>query len=928
MSPRRTKKRRVSSEDKQSQDGNGSPARQGSASPSQQQPVPLSLQPSPIITARSPSPVIEQSTPTGLGIRDAPQASQALQHTPDANNSTHYHAPVPRMPRNEASQDDYIRSLTRQALLAPRNRQPMYDDARDYLTPEQQQHLRDVPGLRPMGHVSTSFHPPARRLSHPYRRPLPSGPLGRHSSNVRRGLHRVGGGSSYSFRPDIRDPVARSRASFLPNLHDGADDETPDAASIPRAIIMNDNYDVLNPDIMARVAQQCEDPTYRNTSQAIATYHQLEMADDLHYSGKWKGRFMVNQSSIFEHHNAPQSRPETQGNDLARTDRRLRFRLVQFSDGETGWVKVFDSNLCVRTSSMQCPPAEYENTLDLYKYFFARAPGNPSIERYAQLVAPGYIDDSPAAIAANQQIVGMLPGADSRRAALRVATEAQASSAEALAAPHFIPTVTFNDSVSSDANTPPGRPLLANNDIASGSTTAPPSIPHASMDSGATGTHPGQVGILPNQGGVFSRSFAYDNTLLLGNTNLNPGTATSGPSHLNYTGAYPNSNNVYWASGTGPSAANTSALMTPPVDPSISWGVGDSHFGYANAAANPANAPGSLLASPNPFMGSTLQSPTASQFTFFTPDMTPTPTSSYYGHLYTTSNPGMTSNTAMVPGAPMAPVSSMDWAPRYPGSSYALNAVASANAPNLGAVTTETHAEDIDTTFCQFVNFEPGAASNATASNPTGVAYPPGNDPPSNSTQHSGNTPCNCNNTLPESLQSGGNGDHDDYNRPENEHEINDGNEPDDEHEPDDGDESVSGVPNSGMGFTSNPSVIPLGPHGGQLPPNFSSLPTALSYSNNRSLGDNQTFATSFSGSFSSGFPNPIVGRLQEDYEDDYEGDLGSPSDHDEEAEWRFDGKGEAEDEWDLSFDEKVYKTKNTQGHKKPKGDGDAEGAV
>ncbi|KAI0799045.1 hypothetical protein GGR55DRAFT_524039 [Xylaria sp. FL0064] len=250
-------------------------------------------------------------------------------------------------------------------------------------------------------------------------------------------------------RDQIRAVAMYSPAGAVPRINDLALSEarcesstspTGQQSIIPRpvATIMADGYDVFNPAILARVENDCKTDKLRNTPSAIATYHQVAMADDLYSKGIWRKKFYINQGAIFDLYTPAPSRhpvPDTERKVL-----RMLFLLCR-KRGENAWYKVVEGGSLVPARRMELPPAEYVDSLNLWKYFFVRAQCAESVEKYAELVAPGYIDNSPEAHRANTIRVGMFPGAKEGTAALHLATPAEASSQAALEPPDFIPTV-------------------------------------------------------------------------------------------------------------------------------------------------------------------------------------------------------------------------------------------------------------------------------------------------------------------------------------------------------------------------------------------------------------------------------------------------------------------------------------------------------
>ncbi|KAI0446510.1 hypothetical protein F4803DRAFT_567888 [Xylaria telfairii] len=321
----------------------------------------------------------------------------------------------------------------------------------------------------------------------------------------------VSGDSSNSFRPNTTNAAPRNSASLLSDPFMGAappDNEITDmvpfvAPVVPpvmapprRGIIMADNYNVFNPSIMARVAAACENSPYVNTPRAIVVYHQLRMADDLYYSGIWRGRFNANNGYIFEYHNPAPSRPDVP--ESQRNDRRPLFTRAQMPDGRIIWCSIVNGNVLVPASDeMEDPPAELEYTLDLMRYFYIRVPCFPNLERYAELVAPLHIDRSLGSNYRNEVIVGMAPGSNPATAALRFGTPAEASSTAARAALRYIPSVRYEDPPPAVTESPAATVAPFNVGMASSMSTAPFPPLSTGMVPSATGYSPGYLGAFP-----------------------------------------------------------------------------------------------------------------------------------------------------------------------------------------------------------------------------------------------------------------------------------------------------------------------------------------------------------------------------------------------------------------------------------------------
>ncbi|KAI1743292.1 hypothetical protein F4680DRAFT_471610 [Xylaria scruposa] len=315
----------------------------------------------------------------------------------------------------------------------------------------------------------------------------------------------ISGASSRSFKSD------RNSASFLSDpligvVDNGDTAEAPTMAPPRRGIIMADNYNIFNPSLMGRVAAECENGPYMNTPTAIATYHQMAMADDLFYDSIWKGMFKVNGSYIIQYHNPSPRRPEVR--EPQRNDRRLLMARVQ-KDGEMRWHSVINGNVLIPAAEeMEHSSAELQDTLDLMNYFYARVPCYPSIDRYAELVAPLHIDRSREAIDENMAIVGMTPGSNTATAALRLATQAEASSAEATAALRFIPPV-YHDNPHIVATETPAAPVDPSR------VGMPSNMPAAllppgdtSMTSNVMGSNLGDLDLFPDLGTISTASAA------------------------------------------------------------------------------------------------------------------------------------------------------------------------------------------------------------------------------------------------------------------------------------------------------------------------------------------------------------------------------------------------------------------------------------
>ncbi|KAI0539549.1 hypothetical protein GGR58DRAFT_524332 [Xylaria digitata] len=255
----------------------------------------------------------------------------------------------------------------------------------------------------------------------------------------------------------------------------------------PTAIIMDDNYNIYNDSLLARLFEECENGPFKNTAKSIATYHQLMMADDLYYGGIWKGRFMLNQEDIIEYHKPAPSCPKGGVYDEKRRDRRRIFVwLWNDIDGVMEWAKVVGWNKVVGTTGMKSPSAEFDGVLDLWKYFFNRVPcATPDVHKYAQLVAPQYIDVYHAEV-----------DEETARPRLQAATAEEASSLDAMSIPNLIsPTDIDPDPSDTWMQAPPLATVPALDPPSAQSmpgTVVPPNAPHP------TYPYPPHFDLLPN----------------------------------------------------------------------------------------------------------------------------------------------------------------------------------------------------------------------------------------------------------------------------------------------------------------------------------------------------------------------------------------------------------------------------------------------
>ncbi len=389
---------------------------------------------------------------------------QAAHHSRDfqRNYSQIGHRNAGKLPGYTKDQNEWMAFKAPQSIPPPvipgRSNSQVFFDARDFLTPEQQQRLMSsnspqlspalldinpfkrsskstseptcgpLPGPLPdqrssddpsdpdavnIGNASQFTWPPAEDISHElcskvYQLAEQSenmqGEIGPNSPGIPTGTpytttpgYSAIQNSDSQDRPNsfITSPM-EAGPSVYPQLindpfmgYDGNDDELL-AVQPPQgrtAIIMDDSYDIYNASVLARVVEECKKGMYQNTPSAIATYHQLAMADDLYYGEIWKGRFMVNESSIIEYHNPAPSRPEVP--DHERRDRRQVFAWVQDVSGKTGWCKVVGGNKLVPAVGMKAPPAEYVDVLNLWRYFFNRVPcGDPNVEKIRRARCP------------------------------------------------------------------------------------------------------------------------------------------------------------------------------------------------------------------------------------------------------------------------------------------------------------------------------------------------------------------------------------------------------------------------------------------------------------------------------------------------------------------------------------------------------------
>ncbi|KAI0456273.1 hypothetical protein F5B21DRAFT_522734 [Xylaria acuta] len=500
------------------------------------------------------------------------------------------------------------------------------------------------------------------------------------------------GDSSHPFKPHMANAATNNPTSSLsdPFMGSVANERTvevpaPVMAPPRRGIIMADNYNIFNPSLMARVAAECENNPYMNTPAAISTYHQMGMADDLFYGGIWRGMFIVNGGHIIEYDNPAPRRPEV--HELLRRDRRLIMSRVKKSVDKTSWYSVINGKALLPTGAegMEDPPAEYQNTLDLLKYFYIRVPCAPSIDRYAELVAPLHVDWSPEANNENMAIVGMTPGSNPVTAALRLATPAEASSDEAKTAIRHIPAVRFDDPPFAATETPAAPAAPVNVGMAPSASAALLSPVGTSMAPNATGTIPGYLDLFPDLGVASSASATpappvdstwYDPsgfglipyqdiapnapsasgaTLPLADTHT--AQDTTGLEEYTTLGDYENQDLV-------PYHPSESVHMPPFENSSTSYNItGSSNPAYPNTSQDP----GAILAStdtvpslpsPNDILIATATvSTSAAALPLANTGTTSAAAGLHPGYLTPSSNPGLTPNTTTMPAAFLAPVS-------------------------------------------------------------------------------------------------------------------------------------------------------------------------------------------------------------------------------------------------------------------------------
>ncbi|KAI0877253.1 hypothetical protein GGS24DRAFT_498147 [Hypoxylon argillaceum] len=380
--------------------------------------------------------------------------------------------------------------------------------------------------------------------------------------------------------------------------------------NVPKALIMRDSYDIFNASILQRVDRECNTSRYRNTPGAIVKYHQLAMADDIFYSGIWKGMFMVNQGCIIEYHNPAPSCPQVE--ESQRADRRLRFILTRDIHKTLGWCRVVGGKALVPAPKMPLPPAEYYNTLNLWLFFFQRAGGSQDVNRYAELVAPTHIDRSRDANKCNMITLGMHPGDSRYYAALRPATPAETDAAATEPGYHFLHSI--------DINTEPAiDPELATADQP---TCLADNVDYAMAvglpDSATTVTY---KGIFPDQHEVPMNLFTGN---MMGSSVTNMASAASGldavTSSMNMQGLRPipgltltsNAQIPFIDTVTNFSAPLTSTTPFPPVD----FNTEPSGVGFSSALSAdtlpvpniPASEPNTSLADTTSILDSAMAS--------------------------------------------------------------------------------------------------------------------------------------------------------------------------------------------------------------------------------------------------------------------------------------------------------------------------------
>ncbi|KAI1291567.1 hypothetical protein F5Y03DRAFT_403214 [Xylaria venustula] len=277
-----------------------------------------------------------------------------------------------------------------------------------------------------------------------------------------------------SFNPvGVLQPVGAEQYNYASNFSDQStisynnsiNDFPVEQSQHPQVDILGDGYDVCSPSVLQRLYNECQnymsgvngftEGDLRNTPETIALYHQLLMADDLHYTDSdndhWGGTFMVSGRHVIEYYNAPSSRPNMP--NRARTDRRVILSLLQDSTGKPAWYHVSNPSQITPASGMALP------VLDLQEFFFRRVRCDRTFEAYARIVAPQYIDYSTEAQRHNLRVVGQYGAAQRATAALWRATGADSSAAEAMDMAMAIPTVGSNYLAPSPMIVPSAWPL-------------------------------------------------------------------------------------------------------------------------------------------------------------------------------------------------------------------------------------------------------------------------------------------------------------------------------------------------------------------------------------------------------------------------------------------------------------------------------------
>ncbi|KAI0512964.1 hypothetical protein F5B22DRAFT_657425 [Xylaria bambusicola] len=187
-------------------------------------------------------------------------------------------------------------------------------------------------------------------------------------------------------------------------------------------IITSDGFNVFEPTLLTKLANECAKSAFENCPQAIAISHQLLMADRLFYGGIWAGSFIINGNVLVEYHRPAPALPDT--SEHKRRDRRGAILSckgffdetgwcgdtgevisIEFTDPSTGGQKERRCRVFAPVEEMETRPARVVHVFNLREYFYNRSLSS-HVNTYAWLVAPDRVDYSMEAIYDNLTLLG------------------------------------------------------------------------------------------------------------------------------------------------------------------------------------------------------------------------------------------------------------------------------------------------------------------------------------------------------------------------------------------------------------------------------------------------------------------------------------------------------------------------------------------